>query len=629
MKKQTRLFITKLFIITAIMILTGCRTTGSEAGHQKQRPPASEETAAGPPEGTEVLPLQENSSVTASGSMILEDTQSLYACSIWQILKIDKKSGKSCVLWANEKETDSFFQFRYGNALLLEDKIYFISIPESASLQGIASLAMIRTDGTGYTKIADLEDENPLMFYKDGILYLSSYDSEEAFRITQDGKCFKLKPEDLDPAFPELPYGCQKYRGLNTMEILTQHGCCFMYDLDYNLLKLETESGIITQADWNWDRLWGGSILGNNDNFFLSKLSKKNTDNDSLYYTNIETLQTKYLADLNWNSNFIDMDNSFAYFVTEVEDQDPMQTICLYQRVSLITGKIETLFEQAMPCGTIMDQGLSYIMDLSVTNGYLYYPMVKDYRIYLMRRNVETPAAAELLGEALYDSRIVCAGHIEIYYEDVYSEIRPKQRIANINLKRLVLDDKYPGADEINRWLRQDEEQVITYMKESSLRLEDVIGTLNDEEAENFSMYCFYSRDITKICYLDDNYISFKLEDHNYQGGAHGMFYWTGCTFDLQSGQRLQLSDIVANSEEELNEIITNYFTAMINEYPVAFEADAIETVRNSAGFDTEFYLTDSGIRFYYSPYQLACFAAGFQQVTIPYAEFEMKIPVG
>lgn len=35
-------------------------------------------------------------------------------------------------------------QFRYGNALLLEDKIYFIAIPESASLQRIASLARIR-----------------------------------------------------------------------------------------------------------------------------------------------------------------------------------------------------------------------------------------------------------------------------------------------------------------------------------------------------------------------------------------------------------------------------------------------------------------------------------------------------
>ncbi len=72
----------------------------------------------------------------------------------------------------------------------------------------------------------------------------------------------------------------------------------------------------------------------------------------------------------------------------------------------------------------------------------------------------------------------------------------------------------------------------------------------------------------------------------------------------------------------------TKHFTNYINEEPAGFWDEAIDTVRESAGFDSDFYLTEGGLVFYYSPYDLACYAAGFQQVTIPYSEFDIKIPI-
>ena len=103
---------------------------------------------------------------------------------------------------------------------------------------------------------------------------------------------------------------------------------------------------------------------------------------------------------------------------------------------------------------------------------------------------------------------------------------------------------------------------------------------------------------------------------------------WTGFTFDLQTGARLSLTDIIGNSEEELKEIVTRYFAEYISQAPEAFWEDALDTVRENINFNSDFYLNENGITFYFSPYELASYAAGFQEVTVPFEEFEMKIPL-
>ena len=65
--------------------------------------------------------------------------------------------------------------------------------------------------------------------------------------------------------------------------------------------------------------------------------------------------------------------------------------------------------------------------------------------------------------------------------------------------------------------------------------------------------------------------MSFCQQEYDYQGGAHGMPLWIGLTFDLETGERLSLPDVIANSEEELNSIVTEYFAEYINGNPEEF----------------------------------------------------------
>lgn len=53
------------------------------------------------------------------------------------------------------------------------------------------------------------------------------------------------------------------------------------------------------------------------------------------------------------------------------------------------------------------------------------------------------------------------------------------------------------------------------------------------------------------------------------------MPYRTGFTFDLNTGERLSLEDVIDNSEEELKEIVTAYFAKDINEFPEGYWGDA------------------------------------------------------
>ena len=68
---------------------------------------------------------------------------------------------------------------------------------------------------------------------------------------------------------------------------------------------------------------------------------------------------------------------------------------------------------------------------------------------------------------------------------------------------------------------------------------------------------------MSKIFYADQHYLSYYQSEYDYQGGLHEMLSRNGYTFDLQTGARLTLEDVIADSEEELKEIVTRYCSGL------------------------------------------------------------------
>ena len=188
------------------------------------------------------------------------------------------------------------------------------------------------------------------------------------------------------------------------------------------------------------------------------------------------------------------------------------------------------------------------------------------------------------------------------------------------DLSWLVVNENIPGAEAINAVLTGEQDANIARAEVGAEEVEE--WGMEEGLGLNYS----YSSAFSGFSYCDSKYISFVQSDYEYYGGAHGMPIWYGYTFDLQTGKLLLLSDIVGNTEEELKEIVSGYFAEMINREPENFWENSVEYVYEDISFQSDFYLTEQGIVFFYHPYELAAYAAGFQKVTIPYSEFDMLI---
>nr|MDE6622655.1 RsiV family protein [Lachnospiraceae bacterium] len=124
---------------------------------------------------------------------------------------------------------------------------------------------------------------------------------------------------------------------------------------------------------------------------------------------------------------------------------------------------------------------------------------------------------------------------------------------------------------------------------------------------------------------LDDCVVSFCGMNAGYEGGSHGYYSYDGATFDVQSGKKLQLEDIL-NDTEGFYDKAVGYIIKKLGEnyenmlYPNYEEAVETETF----GGETPacWYLDGTGIVIQYNLYSIAPYAAGTQKVTLPYDAF-------
>jgi len=218
------------------------------------------------------------------------------------------------------------------------------------------------------------------------------------------------------------------------------------------------------------------------------------------------------------------------------------------------------------------------------------------------------------------DGNLDEVGTLAEEHQEIYGETNPDVLLGMVNISYLVVDSSFAGAEKINTYLYQAEVvDALEYFKDTVMSNEEFIDTE--------SMPYSYDSSVSRIQYFDGKYLSFIQEAYEYLGGAHGLPVWEGYTFDLETGERLLLPDIISNTEEELKDIVTGYFGEMIDKEPDEYWADAKETVHDIITMETtDFALTDDGIRFYMHPYNIAAYSAGFPEVTVPYSEFMMKI---
>lgn len=121
----------------------------------------------------------------------------------------------------------------------------------------------------------------------------------------------------------------------------------------------------------------------------------------------------------------------------------------------------------------------------------------------------------------------------------------------------------------------------------------------------------------------DSNLVSFRVLCSDYTGGAHGMYAYYGETYDVESGQQLLLTDIVADAEGFYPSAIDYINNALYEEYQDGLFAgyqSAVETALSPSN-EPLWYMTSTGIVICFTPYEVGPYAMGAPEITLPYSE--------
>lgn len=152
------------------------------------------------------------------------------------------------------------------------------------------------------------------------------------------------------------------------------------------------------------------------------------------------------------------------------------------------------------------------------------------------------------------------------------------------------------------------------------------------QEQEDMEFYGFSTQSTLSYTRVDAYVLSFCYAYSDYTGGAHGAYGYQGVTFDTQTGEKLELSDLLWDKSSY------DRFCEAASEYCVEKVKETYEEEGLSAGYETvirdmisqmpNWYLDAAGIALIYNPGDLGPYAMGPVFVTLPYGEFsEMLRP--
>ncbi len=147
----------------------------------------------------------------------------------------------------------------------------------------------------------------------------------------------------------------------------------------------------------------------------------------------------------------------------------------------------------------------------------------------------------------------------------------------------------------------------------------------SDESTGEDFHYDYTYEEGYQITLLNEQYLSILAQGYEYAGGAHGMPFRTPLIFDLETGEQVKGKSLFAVSKEQFGEIKLEAYKELIERSEEGtYWEDALSLVEESIDFDSGYYLIENGVTFYYDPYALAPYAAGFVEVTVPYEKLPL-----
>ncbi|MCR4792785.1 MAG: RsiV family protein [Lachnospiraceae bacterium] len=190
------------------------------------------------------------------------------------------------------------------------------------------------------------------------------------------------------------------------------------------------------------------------------------------------------------------------------------------------------------------------------------------------------------------------------------------------------LDGRYSSyADKINASLRDKLNAFVGTGTESAYT-----GDIFDSPCESHQEHPTWYREtedynVAAVNVIDDRYLTVDMSGDWYGGGAHGMPMRDQYLYDLKTGEELTFADFYNGTEEDFKTLIAEMTVEdyeSYGEYPpyCGHEDldDLYEQAYASAWIEEDcIEFTEDGIIYYYPPYEMGPYAAGYIEFSISY----------
>jgi hypothetical protein len=126
-----------------------------------------------------------------------------------------------------------------------------------------------------------------------------------------------------------------------------------------------------------------------------------------------------------------------------------------------------------------------------------------------------------------------------------------------------------------------------------------------------------------EVTYQSSEVVSIALSSYSFTGGAHGNMDITFLNFNPQTGSLFKFNDII-NNKEGFTKLVKKYFKKEISsstDSDNGFFEDSFQLPEN-IGFNEE------GIILLYNTYEIASYAQGITEFTIPYEEMDTFLKI-
>lgn len=618
-----------MFLIAASAALSACKKS-----------PAAETTAQ-----TQAAEETEGAVSTALGAAdrVLEENGMLYLKYRTEIRSLSKETGEMKTLCQFDTGDENSTFWVYGGGL------YFDRIQaESGSTQGTEFYGLYRLDlESGVEEhLADLTDQPSVLYASKNRLYVKGYNMNVIYTLDENGKTAgELSPSDT--IYGEIPAGCSELF----------NGILPYYTEQFGYMPVQNETClVIADVDGSHPREISditntSSVLFAKDAFFA--LLRDGNGNTQCYRYEVSDPEKRTLLyETAENISLVQYQDGYLYLMENQASQIStgkysFKRIAADAKADAAANAAEAqnaLFTVEEEPG--MTNDFSMYGNFYVTGNQAYCQQFKDYGVYLGEKTLDDAASGEvtLLEPVLFQSPIRELGHVEAQSETLKSADGSRE-LGSVYAERLVFDGEGDAVEAMNQTMQELQASVLSAARTDSMNLDtemsiDTAETDGSEEEvlpqEADAAQPIYSMALTidgddAITYLDDHYVCVRADGYEYTGGAHGTPFRQYFVFDRETGARLSLSDVVENPVEELQAKVGAAFRELAEKTNFAFESpeDLEHTVADGISYESPFYLSETGVVFYYAPYEIASYAEGFPEVTIPYSELEMRIELG